>query len=308
MRLKEPVKLSQILSMIQFDGEIIGNPDVVIYGLNDEAISQSGDITWIKNKGYFHHAVRTKAHCIITALIPSVDVSDDLCVIVTKSPLDLFDKCIKSCYKNVIRQGVTNLIKSDIGIDVYIGKNVSIGENCIVYPHVTILDNVTIGDNVIIQSNSVIGSMPFANIRKKDGRLQPRKIWGDVMIGNNVEIGALCTIDRGITSTTFIGEGTKIDNQVHIGHDVIIGEDCSFSAQVGIAGYVEIMGRCSFWGKSSVTNRVKVASNTSVLGMSVVTKNVNEEGMVLIGYPAKDRLTYWKEQSAINNYIIRSRK
>lgn len=302
MKLKKPIKLSQILGQIQFSCKIIGNTDVFIYGFNDDAVANIGDMTWLTNKNHFNNAVKSGIHCIITSFIPSYEVNENICILIVRDPLELFDKCLE-LYSNEIMEDADNLIESQIGAHVIIGKNVRIGKNCIIYPFVTILDNVTIGNNVVIQSNSVIGSMPFANIRKKNGMLQSRKTWGDVKIGNNVEIGALCTIDRGITSTTLIGDGTKIDNQVHIGHDVSIGHDCLFSAQVGIAGYVEIKDRCSFWGKSSVTNRVTIAHDTTVLGMSVVTKSIKAEGMTLIGFPAEDRLTHWKDQIALKKII-----
>ena len=158
---------------------------------------------------------------------------------------------------------------------------------------------MTICNNVTIHANSVIGAAPFAHIKQKNGSYKKRNAWGDVIILDNVEIGALCTVDRGITDSTIIGDGTKMDDHVHIGHDVWIGSDCYFSAQTAIAGYVRIKNDCTFWGRSGVANSLFVEEGTTLLSNSVITKNVVKRGLTLVGDPAEQSYKYWKRMALL---------
>ncbi|MEI9935435.1 MAG: DapH/DapD/GlmU-related protein [Ferruginibacter sp.] len=135
--------------------------------------------------------------------------------------------------------------------NVFIGNHVTIGKNSIIHPNVTILDHCIIGDNVIIQAGTVIGSDAFIIIQKKDRNVWYKKMpsCGRVIIENDVEIGAGCSIDRGVSHDTIIGSGTKMDNMIHIGHDTVIGKNCLFAAQVGIAGAATIGNGVILWDR-----------------------------------------------------------
>jgi UDP-3-O-[3-hydroxymyristoyl] glucosamine N-acyltransferase len=155
---------------------------------------------------------------------------------------------------------------------VYVGNHVQIGANCIIHPNVTILDHCVVGNNVIIQAGSVIGSDAFYYNRKTNRPIHYKKMnsCGRVLIEDEVEIGAGCTIDRGVTSDTIIGAGTKLDNQVHIGHDTVIGRNCLLAAQVGIAGAVTIEDEVTLWGQVGVNKTLRIGKGATVLAQSGV--------------------------------------
>jgi len=163
-------------------------------------------------------------------------------LLVSENPFDDFNKLTKQ-FKPFVNWSATTGNDAIVGEgsvihpSVIIGNNVTIGNNSIIHAGVNIMDNVTIGNNVVVQSNSVLGSHALYYKNKPNGRDRLHTC-GSVILEDNVEIGALCTIDAGVTGTTIIGAGTKMDNQIQIGHDCVIGKNCLFAAQVGIAGCV----------------------------------------------------------------------
>ena len=175
--------------------------------------------------------------------------------------------------------------------NVFVGHHVTIGKNCFIHPNVTILDHCVIGDNVIIQAGTVIGSDAFYYNTKKDRDVWYRKMesCGRVVIEDYVEIGAGCTIDRGVSHDTRIGAGTKMDNMIHIGHDTVTGKNCLFAAQVGIAGAVEIGNGVILWGQVGVSKTLTIGDNAVVYAQSGVPTSL-EGGKVYFGSPAEDAL------------------
>ena len=173
--------------------------------------------------------------------------------------------------------------------NTFIGNHVTIGENCIIYPNVTILDHCIIGNNVIIQSGTVIGGDAFYYNSKKN-----REVWykrmnscGNVVIEDNVEIGANCTIDRGVTSSTRIGKGSMLDNLIHIGHEVEIGKNCLLASQVGIAGATTLEDGVTLWGQVGVNKTITIKSGAVVMGQAGVTNTI-DGNKVYMGTPAID--------------------
>jgi UDP-3-O-[3-hydroxymyristoyl] glucosamine N-acyltransferase len=180
--------------------------------------------------------------------------------------------------------------------NVYIGNHVRIGKDCIIHPNVTILDHVIIGDHVIIQAGTVIGSDAFYYNKRTDRPVHYRKMTscGRVIIENDVEIGAGCTIDRGVTSDTLIGAGTKIDNLVHIGHDTTVGKNCLFAGQVGIAGATTIEDNVVLWGQVGVNKTLTIGEGAIVLAQSGVKASI-ESKKTYFGSPAEDAKEKMKE-------------
>jgi UDP-3-O-[3-hydroxymyristoyl] glucosamine N-acyltransferase len=173
--------------------------------------------------------------------------------------------------------------------NVFVGNYVSIGKNCIIQPNVTILEHCIIGDNVTIQSGTVIGSDAFYYNTKKDRELWYKKMisCGRVIIEDNVEIGAACTIDRGVSHDTLVGMGTKMDNMVHIGHDTVIGKNCLFAAQVGVAGATTIEDGVTLWGQVGVNKTLTIGANAVVLAQSGVGSSI-EGNKIYFGTPVED--------------------
>jgi UDP-3-O-[3-hydroxymyristoyl] glucosamine N-acyltransferase len=173
--------------------------------------------------------------------------------------------------------------------NAYVGNYVTIGSNCTIYPNVTILDHCVIGNHVIIQPGSVIGSDAFYYNKKTNRAIHYKKMnsCGRVIIEDDVEIGAGCTIDRGVSGDTIIGAGTKMDNLIHIGHDTVIGKNCLFAAQVGIAGATTIEDEVAIWGQAGVNKTLTIGKGAVINAQSGVAASL-AGGKTYFGSPAID--------------------
>ena len=158
----------------------------------------------------------------------------------------------------------------------FIGHHVQIGSNCVIHPHVSILDYCIIGNNVVVQANTVIGSDAFYYNTKKDRELWYKKMpsCGRVVIEDDVEIGAGCTIDRGVSHDTRIGKGTKMDNHIHLGHDTVIGRNGLFAAGTAVAGVVDIGNGVTVWGQAGISKTLSIGDNAVLLAKSGVSSSL----------------------------------
>ena len=170
--------------------------------------------------------------------------------------------------------------------NVTIGDNVKIGKYCIIYPGASIYAGSVIGDHVIIHSNAVIGSDGFGNAPQPDGTWEKIEHLGNVIIGNNVEIGSCTAIDRSEMESTIIGNGVKIDNLCQIGHNVQIGDNTVMAAQTGIAGSTKIGKNCIIAGQVGIAGHLVIADHTTLGAQCGVIGNIKESGKVLMGSPA----------------------
>ena len=170
--------------------------------------------------------------------------------------------------------------------NVYIGDDTVIGSHCIIYPGVCIYPGMKIGNNVIIHANAVIGSDGFGNAPQPDGTWEKIEHLGNVIIGDNVEIGAGTTIDKSEMESTIIGNGVKIDNLCQIAHNVIIGENTVMAAQCGIAGSAKIGKNCILAGQVGIAGHIEIADNTTIAAQAGVIGNIKKPGQVLLGSPA----------------------
>jgi len=177
---------------------------------------------------------------------------------------------------------------------VYIGDNCRIGRNCILYPGVHIYPGMIIGDNVILHSGAVIGADGFGNAPRPDGSWEKIEHLGNVIIGNDVEIGANSTVDRAQMESTIIGNGVRIDNLCVIAHNVVIGDHTVMAAQTGIAGSTIVGKYCIFAGQVGIAGHLKIADHTTILAQGGVSGNVRKEGQVLHGSPAFDAHQFLK--------------
>jgi UDP-3-O-[3-hydroxymyristoyl] glucosamine N-acyltransferase len=174
---------------------------------------------------------------------------------------------------------------------------VKIGRNCLIHSNVAIYDNTVIGNNVTIHAGSVIGSDAFY-YKNRPEKFDKLLSGGNVIIEDNVDLGALCTIDKGVTSSTTIGEGSKLDNQVHVGHDTVIGKRCLIASQVGIAGCVLIEDFVTIWGQVGITSGITIGEKAVISAQSGVSKSLPGH-KAYFGTPADEFRKKYKELASI---------
>lgn len=182
---------------------------------------------------------------------------------------------------------------------VYIGKDAKLGKNSLVYPNVVVREKCIIGDKVILQAGAVIGGDGFGFINQADGTHAKVLQTGIVIIEDDVEVGCNSTIDRATVGHTIIGKGTKIDNLVHVGHNVIIGKNCFLCAEVGVAGSTVIGDNNTFAGQVAVNGHIKIGNNNLFAGRTGITKNV-ADGKQMGGFPEKPLKEWMRHEAELN--------
>lgn len=283
-------KTHSLLEIAQIIGcHYVGNDDFPVLGMNEIHVVESGDIVFVDHPKYYDKALQSAATIVL--INKEVDCPEGKALLISDNPFRDFNKLTKH-FRPFQATDVAISVSANIGEGTYIqpncfiGNHVKIGRNCIIHSNVTIYDGCIIGDNVIIQAGTILGADAFYYKKRPDGFDQLLS-GGRVVIENNVGIGALCTIDKGVTGDTTIGEGTKIDNQVHVGHDTIIGKKCLIAAQTGIAGCVIIEDEVTLWGQVGTTSGITIGSKAVVLGQTGVTKSI-EGGKSYFGTPIEE--------------------
>lgn len=297
MKLFEPITAATINQLVK--GNLVGNPDTLFYGLNEIHKVAKGDLTFVDYHKYYSRAVLSGASVIL--INEFVDFSEDQCLIVSTDPFRDFKIITQWLVDSFLPTGNNVFIDSSSEIgqfstimhNAYIGPNVTIGKNCWIGPNVAIYRDAIIGNNVTIHANTTIGNDAF--YYKKRGVVYDKLITiGRVIIEDNVDIGAGCTIASGATGDTKIGKGTKIDNQCHIGHGAIIGKNCFLSHQVGVGGKSIIEDEVTLWSQVNVQKDLKIDKAAVVLSQSSVNKSL-KGFKVYFGNPAIDAKVKYKE-------------
>lgn len=291
MKFPAPVSVQWMADMIQ--AEPAGNIAATLTGINEIHKVEKGDLVFVDHPKYYDICLNSDAIGIIINS-KEVTVPEGKIIFVVPDPFEAYLTIVAHFRPEVIQQtpiSVDAVIGegSVVMPNVFVGHHVSIGKNCTIHPNVSLMPYTVIGDNVVIQSGSVIGSDAFYYNGKKN-----RDVWykrmkscGNVVIEDDVEIGAGCTIDRGVTSETRIGRGTKMDNMVHIGHDVVVGRNCLFAAQVAIAGVVNVEDGVTLWGQVGVSKTLTIGANAVVLAQSGIPSSI-EGGKTYWGTPVED--------------------
>lgn len=297
MKFQTPITAIDLAGKI--DAQCIGDGSIELLGVNEIHRVEKGDLTFCDNSKYIKKALSSEASCVLVN--EHIEVPAGKVILIVEKPFQVFADLCKEHRGSIssgemIHGSVTVGEGSTIMPGVFIGKNSTVGKDCFIHPNVTIYDNCTIGDNVIIHSGSVIGGDAF--YYQKAEAYNKLHSCGSVRIDANVEIGAACTIDRGVTSVTVIGEGTKIDNMVQIGHDTIIGKNCLFASQVGIAGVVTVEDDVILWGQVGVQKDLTIGKGAVVLGQSGLAKSL-EGGKVYFGSPVREAREKMKELALI---------
>ena len=294
MKFPVPYTLAQIAAIIQTD--YIGDEDFPVLGMNEIHVVETGDIVFVDHPKYYDKALASKATVVL--INKKVACPEGKALLISEDPfrdfnvLTQFFKPFKKS-PNLISLSANIGENTIIQPNVFVGNNVSIGYDCIIHPNVTIYDNCIIGNNVIIHAGTVLGSDAFYYKNRPEG-YDKLLSGGNVVLEDNVEIGSCCTIDKGVTGSTTIKRGTKLDNQVQIGHDTIIGEKCIIASQAGIAGCVIVEDEVTIWGQVGITSAITIKKKAVVFAQSGVSKTL-EGGKNYYGTPAQEARTLLKQ-------------
>ena len=297
MQFPSPVSLQWIAEFI--NAKLIANSNEPATGINEIHKVEKGDLVFVDHPKYYDKCLNSAASFII--INKETNVPEGKALLIVENPFEAYCKIV-----NHFRpfEPATKMISESAVIGegtfiypgAFIGNHVSIGKNCIIHPNTSIMDHCIIGDNVIIQAGTVIGSDAFYYNTKKDRELWYKRMpsCGRLIIEDDVEIGAGCTIDRGVSHDSIIGKGTKLDNMVHIGHDTVIGKNCLLAGQVGIAGVVTLEDGVILWGQVGVSKTLTIGSNAVIYAQSGVHQDT-KGGKVYFGSPIEDAKEKMKE-------------
>lgn len=307
MKLPRKYKLKEIADIIE--ATLVGPSDFPVSGFNEIHVVEEGDIVFVDHPKYYDKALNSKATVIL--INKEVECPEGKALLISEDPFTDFNKLTK--YFNPFK--AVNSSISDSAIigentviqpNVFIGNNVKIGANCLIHPNVTIYDNCVLGNNVTIHAGTVLGADAFYYKKRPTG-YDKLVSGGSVIIEDHVDIGALCTIDRGVSANTTIKKGTKIDNQVQVGHDTVIGENCLIASQTGIAGCVIIENNVTLWGQVGTTSGITIGEGAVVLGQTGVTKSI-KGGVSYFGTPVEESRMKLKEMAEIKQMIKNQKK
>ena len=302
MKFKNPQILGDIALLI--NAEFIGDKNFKIFGINEIHVVEKGDIVFVDHPKYYDKALNSAATTIL--INKKLACPEGKSLLISDDPFRDFNKITKHFNPFIVSSksiSDTAVIGQDTIIqpNVFIGNNVTIGNNCLIHPNVTIYDNTVIGNNVTIHANTVLGADAFYYKNRITG-FDKLISGGRVVIKDNVDLGASCTIDRGVTGDTTIGEGTKIDNQVHVGHDTIIGKKCLIASQTGIAGCVIIEDKVTIWGQVGTNSGITIGKGAIILGQTGVTKSI-AGGKSYFGTPVSESREKLKELAGIKRFL-----
>ena len=307
MRFSQPYTLKQIATII--GAKYVGDENFPVFGMNEIHVVQMGDIVFVDHPKYYDKALESRATVIL--INKEVECPKGKALLISDDPFRDFNK-LTQYFKPFERATVTIAPTATIGEHtiiqpgVFIGNHVTIGKHCVIHPNVSIYDHCEIGDFVTIHAGTVLGADAFYYKKRANG-YDKLKSGGRVVIEDNVDLGALCTIDRGVTADTTIKKGTKIDNHVHIGHDTVVGERCLIASQTGIAGCVVIEDDVTIWGQVGMTSGITIGKKAVILAQSGVSKSL-EGGHTYFGYPAGEAREKYKEMTALKQLISAEKK
>ncbi|MFN8275764.1 MAG: UDP-3-O-(3-hydroxymyristoyl)glucosamine N-acyltransferase [Flavobacteriaceae bacterium] len=287
MKFPKVHSLEQIASLIGC--EFVGDANFAVHGMNEIHVVEPGDIVFVDHPKYYDKALQSAATIVL--INKKVDCPEGKALLISDDPFRDFNKLTKhfrpftpssASISDTAQIGEGTVIQPN----VFIGNHVVIGKNCQIHANVVIYDHTIIGDDVMIHAGTVLGADAFYYKKRPEGFDQLLS-GGRVVIEDGVGIGALCTIDRGVTGDTTIGAGSKLDNQVHVGHDTVIGKKCLIASQTGIAGCVVIEDEVTMWGQVGTTSGITIGSKAVIMGQTGVTKSV-EGGKSYFGTPIEE--------------------
>ncbi|CAI8152984.1 MAG: UDP-3-O-(3-hydroxymyristoyl)glucosamine N-acyltransferase [Flavobacteriaceae bacterium] len=298
MKFPVPQTLRHIASLLNCN--YVGADDFPVLGINEIHVVTAGDIVFVDHPKYYDKALNSNATVVL--INKKVDCPEGKALLISDNPFRDFN-LLTSHFKPFVRSSVSIDPSAKIGDDthiqpnVYIGPNVQIGKNCLIHANVTIVSDAIIGDNVVIGSGTVLGGDAFYYKNRPEGYDQLLSC-GRVVIEDDVHIGTGCTIDRGVTADTTIGQGSKLDNQIQVGHDTVIGKKCLIASQTGIAGCCIIEDEVTIWGQVGTNSGITIGAKAVILGQTGVTKSV-AGNTTYFGTPIQESRASLKEMAAL---------
>lgn len=287
MKFPKSHSLQEIANLLNC--KFIGDKDFQVLGMNEIHVVEPGDIVFVDHPKYYDKALQSAATIVL--INKEVECPEGKALLISDDPFRDFNILTKH-FKPFQFANVAIAPSAEIGEgtviqpNTFVGNNVKIGKNCLIHSNVSIYDHTIIGDNVIIHAGTILGADAFYYKKRPEG-FDQLVSGGRVVIEDNVGIGALCTIDKGVTGDTTIGAGSKLDNQVHVGHDTVIGKKCLIASQTGIAGCVIIEDEVTLWGQVGTTSGITIGAKAVVMGQTGVTKSV-EGGKSYFGTPIEE--------------------
>ncbi|MDQ6530591.1 UDP-3-O-(3-hydroxymyristoyl)glucosamine N-acyltransferase [Flavobacterium sp. LHD-85] len=287
MKFPKSHSLQEIANLLNC--KFIGDKDFQVLGMNEIHVVERGDIVFVDHPKYYDKALQSAATIVL--INKEVECPEGKALLISDDPFRDFNILTKH-FKPFQFANVAIASSAEIGEgtviqpNTFVGNNVKIGKNCLIHSNVSIYDHTVIGDNVIIHAGTILGADAFYYKKRPEG-FDQLVSGGRVVIEDNVGIGALCTIDKGVTGDTTIGAGSKLDNQVHVGHDTVIGKKCLIASQTGIAGCVIIEDEVTLWGQVGTTSGITIGAKAVVMGQTGVTKSV-EGGKSYFGTPIEE--------------------
>jgi UDP-3-O-[3-hydroxymyristoyl] glucosamine N-acyltransferase len=302
MNFNKPISVKEIAA--HYGLKIIGNAENLAYGINEIHKVRPGDITFVDVEKYFKKSLESAATIIL--INKEVAVPEGKVLLVCENPFEVYNSIVWTHrpFRPLLQQHGENLnIGTDTVIEygVHIGHNVTIGDRCYIQSGAYIGDFTVIGNDTEIQAKAIIGTDAFY-FKKKDGNYLKWRSGGRVVIGNDVVVGAGCTINRGVSGDTVIGDGTKMDCLIHIGHGAVIGKNCLIAAQAGIAGKTIIGDNCTIYGQAGITQNLIIGDNVTIYAQSGIMKDL-ESGKSYFGSPADEAREKFREMHILKNLV-----
>ncbi|MBX7140067.1 MAG: UDP-3-O-(3-hydroxymyristoyl)glucosamine N-acyltransferase [Chitinophagales bacterium] len=295
MDLNPPVLLSSIQELI--GARLVGDPAYQLKGINEIHMVRDGDLTFVDHPKYYKKALESAATVII--INKEVEAPKGKHLFISNDPFrdyNFLTNYFRPFERAAAQISATAIIGEGTVIQpgAFVGNHVRIGKNCLIHSNAAIYDHCIIGDECVIHSNAVIGGDAYYFKRYPDRGYVKMHSCGRAILGNRVEVGACSTIARGVSGDTIIGDGTKFDSHVHIGHDTHVGRNCLFAAQVGVAGVAIIEDDVILWGQVGVSKDLVIGKGAVVLAQSGVGSSL-EGGKTYFGYPVQESREAWKQ-------------
>ncbi len=278
------IEISQITQT-----EFVGDKNFPVTGINEIHVVEHGDVVFVDHPKYYEKALNSAASVIL--INKKVDCPKGKALLISDDPFRDFNR-LSNYFKpfNPANQSIASSAKigenTIIQPQVFIGNNVVIGDNCIIHAHVAIYDNCVIGNDVTIHSGTILGADAFYYKNRPTG-YDKLISSGRVVIKDHVDIGANCTIDKGVTGDTIIGEGSKLDNLIQIAHDTVIGKKCLLASLTAIAGCTIIEDEVTIWGQCGIVSGITIGKKAVLMAQSGVSKSI-AGGKIYWGSPVTE--------------------